>query len=79
MKMADIVRHRKHNQSSLQIAANSIISETSSNRPSLITGSSSGLPPKDLGRKYGGDGIGGGIGSKEYHDNDVSIDESGTY
>jgi hypothetical protein len=77
--MADIVRHRKHNQSSLQIAANSIISETSSNRPSLITGSSQGLPPKDYGRKMGGEGMGSGSSNKEYNDNDVSVDESGAY
>jgi hypothetical protein len=42
---ADIVRSRKHNQSSLQIAANSII-ENNNNRPSIIGASGQGLPPK---------------------------------
>ena len=48
MQPVDIIRHRKHNQSSLQIAANSIISETSSNRPSIIGNSGTGLPPKGV-------------------------------
>ena len=44
---AENTRSRKHNQSSLQIAANSIINDNQSNWPHLNNNATFGLPPKD--------------------------------
>jgi len=65
-----VLRSRKHNQSSLQIAANSII-ENNNNRPSNIGASGQGLPPRisDINKRaqdYNGYNN-GGVGQTSSH------------